>query len=415
MSDDDALRSLVALYGVEDLLSRGVLLVDDEPANIDVLREFLDKDYTVYLATSGSEALQVAENVELDVVITDQRMPEMTGVQLLEKLQIMKPDVAGIVLTAYTDTPALLSAINRARAFRFLRKPWEPDEVLDAVAKASEHVYQRRAIERLLELLSKRNRELSHRSEELANALQQLRGAQESMLHLERLGTTGRLAAGVAHDLRNVMAPFLYLESELERVGLAPGVLETVHVGMGGFRNLLATLETMRGFARGGRLDVKLEKMDPAGVVRDAVAIARMDMGYRDRRVLVRTAPSMHPIEGDRQKLAQVLLNLIRNAVQATAPGQIIIVEASEPAAGQVLLTVEDEGPGVPAAIREKLFAPFVSGRGEQGMGMGLYMARLIVEGHHGAIRCTERPGGGARFEVRLTAAPQPSVARAPV
>jgi signal transduction histidine kinase len=184
---------------------------------------------------------------------------------------------------------------------------------------------------------------------------------------------------------------------------------------MGGFRNLLATLETLRGFARGGRLDVKLEKMDPAGVVRDAVAIARMDMGYRDRRVLVRTAPSMHPIEGDRQKLAQVLLNLIRNAVQATAAGQIIIVEASEPAPGQILLTVEDEGPGVPAAIREKLFAPFVSGRGEQGMGMGLYMARLIVEGHHGAIRCTERAGGGARFEVRLTAAAQPSVARAPV
>jgi signal transduction histidine kinase len=414
MSNDDALRSLVALYGVDGLLSRGVLLVDDEPANIDVLREFLDGDYTVYLATSGEEALRLAESVELDVVITDQRMPEMTGVQLLERLQISKPDVAGIVLTAYTDTPALLSAINRARAFRFLRKPWEPAEVLDAVAQASEHVYQRRAIERLLELLSKRNRDLSHRTDELAKALEALRGAQSQMLHMERLSTTGRLAAGLAHDLRNVMTPFLYLENELSRGGLSNAVLESVHVGVGGFRNLLATLETLRHFDRGGeRMDVKLDRLDPAAVVRDAVAIARMDMGYRERRVEVRIGERLTEIAGDRQKLVQVLINLVRNAVQATAPGQGVAIEVSQPGPGQNVFAVEDEGPGVPTALRDRLFAPFVSGRGEQGMGMGLYMARLIVEGHRGTIRCADRSGGGARFEVCLATA-LPAQARLP-
>src|SRR5207302_1320 len=124
--------------------------------------------------------------------------------------------------------------------------------------------------------------------------------------HLERLGTTGRLAAGLAHDLRNVMVPFVFLESELERAGLPEPVLESVQVGMSGFRNLLETLETLRGFARGSRMEVKMETIEP-------------------------------------------------------------------------------------------------------GAGMGLYMARLIVEEHRGTISCFDRAGGGTRFEVKLaTAAPRP-------
>ena len=404
--EDDSLRSLVALYGVENLLTRGVLLVDDEQANIEVLREFLDHDYVVHLASSGTEALRIAATTPLDVVITDQRMPEMTGVELLERLRDSKPDLAGIVLTAYTDTPALLSAINRARAFRFLRKPWEPTEVQQVVAQASEYVFHRRAITRLLDLLSRRTTELAHRSDELAATVDELRGAQEQMLHLERLGTTGRLAAGLAHDLRNVMAPFVYLESELQKVGLAAHVLESVHVGMTGFRNLLETLETLRGFARGARMVVKMETLDAGSVVRDAVAIARMDMSYRERHVTVRVPEGLPAILGDRHKLTQVLINLIRNAIQATASGQTILIETAAGAPGEVLLAVEDEGPGVPVPLREQLFGPFVTGRGEAGTGMGLYMARLIVDEHRGTISCRDRAGGGARFEVKLATAP---------
>jgi len=403
---DERLRTLVALYGVEDLLSRGILLVDDDPSNIEVLREFLDQDYVVHLATSGTEALHIAARVDLDVVITDQRMPEMTGVELLEKLRDSKPDVAGVLLTAYTDTPALMNAINRARAFRFLKKPWEPSEVQQVVAQASDHVFQRRAIERLLDLLSRRTTELAHRSDELAGTIDELRGAQEKMLHLERLGTTGRLAAGLAHDLRNVMVPFVYLESELERAGLADPVLESVQVGMAGFRNLLETLETLRGFARGSRMEVKMETIEPGAVIRDAVAIARMDLAYRERRVSVRVRDGLPQIDGDRYKLTQVLINLIRNAVQATAPGQAVIIEAAPGFPGEVLFAVEDEGPGVPGNMRERLFAPFVTSRGESGTGMGLYMARLIVEEHRGTISCFDRAGGGTRFEVKLASSP---------
>ena len=123
---DESLRNLIALHGVGETRSRGILIVDDEPQNLIVLRNFLEGGYRVFEAQSGKQALEVAKSAELDVVITDQRMPEMSGVELLEKLREFKPDVAGIVLTGFTDPPALISAINRARVFRFLKKPWAP-------------------------------------------------------------------------------------------------------------------------------------------------------------------------------------------------------------------------------------------------------------------------------------------------
>src|SRR5213080_2897385 len=182
---DEGLRALVAQYGVEGPRKSGVLLVDDERPNLLVLRGFLESGYTVYEAESGKEALALADNSEIDVVIADQRMPEMTGVEMLEELRSRKPDVAGIVLTGFTDPPALISAINRARVFRFVKKPWQPDDILEAVRQASEHVYQTRAIQRLVEMLAKRTSELDA-------SIVQVRSAQRQLLHMDRLGTMGR-------------------------------------------------------------------------------------------------------------------------------------------------------------------------------------------------------------------------------
>src|SRR5438132_3402498 len=224
---DEGLRTLIALHGVGETRSRGILIVDDERPNLTVLRNFLESGYTVHEAQSGPEALQIARKVDLDVVIADQRMPDMSGVELLEELRTFKPDVAGIVLTGFTDPPAMISAINRARVFRFLKKPWQPDDILEAVRQASEHVYQTRAIQRLVTLLAKR-------TEELDTSLGQVRTAQRQLLHMERLGTMGRLAAGVIHDLRNLMISLGYVESVLQQGEIAADVRESVQVGMQG-------------------------------------------------------------------------------------------------------------------------------------------------------------------------------------
>jgi signal transduction histidine kinase len=393
---DDGLKSLMALHGVGDTRSRGILIVDDERPNLTVLRNFLEAGYKVHEATSGRDALEIAKNHDLDVVITDQRMPEMTGVELLEQLRALKPDVAGIVLTGFTDPPALISAINRARVFRFLKKPWQPDDILEAVRQASEHVYQTRAIQRLVALLARRTQELDA-------SLEQIKSTQRQLLHMERLGTMGRLSAGVIHDLRNLMISLGYVESILQQGEIAPDVRESVQVGMQGVTNLIQTLEAMHQFARGGSLSLDRQLLPPSAVIKDAVAIARMDLNYRMHKVELRVAEDLPCVMGDRQKLTQVLLNLVRNALQATAQWRRVGIEASR-TDGKIILAVEDEGPGVPPQLRESLFQPFATGKGD-GMGMGLYMAKLIVDSHQGEIAVLDRPQGGARFEIRLAIA----------
>jgi signal transduction histidine kinase len=398
---DEGLRSLIALHGVGETRSGGILIVDDERPNLTVLRNFLEAGYSVQEAQSGADALEIAKASDLDIVITDQRMPEMTGVELLEQIRDLKPDVAGIVLTGFTDPPALISAINRARVFRFLKKPWQPDDILEAVRQASEHVYQTRAIRRLVGLLAKR-------TDELDASLVQIRRTQTQLLHLERLGTMGKLAAGVVHDLRNLMVSLGYVESVLEQRSVAPDVMESVQVGMQGVGNLIHTLEAMHQFARGGTLQVQKSILRPALVVNDALAIARMDMGFRAHKVAVNIEDGLPEVLGDRQKLTQVLVNLVRNAVQASAQWRQIGVEATRKN-GHVVFAVEDEGPGVPPELKQNLFKPFVSSKGEGGMGMGLYMAKLIIDSHQGEIAVLDRPTGGARFEVRLRPAEVPT------
>jgi signal transduction histidine kinase len=391
---DREIAELVERFGLGPQGKAGVLLVDDEALNLRVLRGFLDDRWRVYEAASGRAALEIALEVPLDVVVTDQRMPGMTGVELLEDLRRRRPDVAGIVLTGFADMQALESAINRANVFRFLRKPWEPAEIVQAVELASAHVIQRRTIAQLVKLLA-------DRSEELRGTLDQVKAQQEMLLHLERLGTIGRLSSGIIHDLKNVMVSLRMAEWEIGKTTTSGPLREIVTLGLGALDNMLRTLQSLLEYSRTGSLSLELRDVDPGAVVGDAIAISRMDPEFKMRRVHESIAAPLPSVRGDRQKLTQVVVNLVRNAVHATKSGDEVRVAAYVHAAGDVVLAVEDDGPGVPPELRARLFQPFASAKGEHGLGLGLYMARLIAESHQGRIDLVDR-ARGARFEVLI-------------
>jgi len=393
------IAALVARFGMGNQLTGGVLLVDDEPNNLVVLRGVLEDEerWQVHVAATGDEALEVAGKVPLDVVVTDQRMPGMTGVDLLEKLRRLRPDIAGIVLTGYADMDALESAINRANAFRFLRKPWEPADILEAIRQACNHVSQRRIIERLVSLLSERG-------EMLRASFEEVKRQQQALLHLERIGTVGRLASGVTHDLRNMVTSLREAEYQLAQHSASPELRETFTLGLAHVERLLGTLRTLQDFAHAGKLEIVPAPADPADVVRDAVTISRMDLHFRLRRLVVDVEPGLPSLQADRLKLSQALVNLIQNAVQATGKDAPVRISARAVDGGAVELAVEDDGPGVAPDLRPRLFQPFSAGKDSPGLGMGLYMARLIAESHGGSIRLVDPAGGGARFELLVPA-----------
>jgi DNA-binding NtrC family response regulator len=116
-----------------------ILIVDDEPANLRTLARLFREDYEVLTAASGDEALAVLIQHDVAVLITDQRMPGMTGIELLKKTVPLRPRMVRIILTGYTDVDALVEAINCGQVYRYVAKPWKNDELRLTVKRALEH------------------------------------------------------------------------------------------------------------------------------------------------------------------------------------------------------------------------------------------------------------------------------------
>lgn len=137
-----------------------ILYVDDEVHNLQAFKATYRRIFTVHIAESGKEGLEIFNNTELDVIITDQRMPEMTGIQFLEEIQKLNPEPMRILLTGYSDINAVIDAINRGQVYRYLSKPWQEDELRTTIESAFEVFRLRKENKILLEKLARANEQL---------------------------------------------------------------------------------------------------------------------------------------------------------------------------------------------------------------------------------------------------------------
>jgi response regulator RpfG family c-di-GMP phosphodiesterase len=119
-----------------------VLVVDDEPDMLFSLRGLLRREFEVFTARGGREAMEVLKEHPVHVIMTDQRMPEMTGVEFLNRAKEQHPDAIRVIFTGYADPKSLMDAINQANVYRFVAKPWDPEELV-AVLRAACEAYQR--------------------------------------------------------------------------------------------------------------------------------------------------------------------------------------------------------------------------------------------------------------------------------
>jgi len=120
-------------------MSHRIMVVDDEPANLRLLERVFRNDYQVITANSGDEALRLLEQHEVALLITDQRMPGMSGIELLKRTAIFRPHMVRIILTGYTDVGALVDAINCGQVYKYVTKPWSNEDLRQTVSRALEH------------------------------------------------------------------------------------------------------------------------------------------------------------------------------------------------------------------------------------------------------------------------------------
>ncbi len=132
-----------------------IMIVDDEPANLRVLERLFRHDYQVLTAESGADALTLLEQHDVALIMTDQRMPEMSGIDLLKRTAVVRPHMVRMILTGYTDMEALVEAINSNVVYKYVTKPWSNDELRLTVSRALEH-YETIKAHHELEMINRR-------------------------------------------------------------------------------------------------------------------------------------------------------------------------------------------------------------------------------------------------------------------
>jgi len=157
------------------MTDRTLLLVDDEPNILKALKRLLRKDgYRILLASSGVEALQILQDNTVHVIVSDHRMPVMTGIEFLAKVKASYPDITRIVLSGFSDLDTITEAINEGNIYKFLAKPWDDAEIRVTIKEAFEQSELRLENTRLTEALKRANADLMQQNLETSGLLEQI-------------------------------------------------------------------------------------------------------------------------------------------------------------------------------------------------------------------------------------------------
>jgi len=362
-----------------------ILVVDDHEVNRLLAQDTLtDAGYEVVLATNGMEALAMFAAEPADCVLLDVRMPGLDGFEVCERLRALPggAEAPVLFLTALRDIETFDRA-SRTDAVDFMTKPVRPTELVTRVRTAVELRRARVELREHYDLIKQQRDDLMR-------------------LQLQK----ERLTAFVVHDLKNpVHAMDLHAQLLLQEE-LSPDARESVlHIRTGArqlgqmIMNLLDVSKADEGRLVAQRSDVDLTALI-AGVLAEAEVLAA------DRSVRLRGAAGAPRVRADRDLLRRALTNLVENAIRY-APRESTVTVSSALTDGGTLLRVADEGRGIPAELRVRIFDPFVQADPgvqddrQANRGLGLSFCRAAAEAHGGVI-WVEDAAPGAAFCVRL-------------
>ncbi len=270
---------------------------------------------------------------------------------------------------------------------------------------------------RTQEQLTEANRELSQSHQELVEALvdaqqsrDELKATQLQLIEAAKFETVGRLAAGVAHEVKNPLMT-LTMTADYFDQALPAGepenaaMLQDMREAIGRANRVISEL---LDFSRPGDLTLALE--DFHAVVDRALGLVKLEVQRHHIEIVRQFDPSLPPVSVDKNKIEQVLVNIFMNAIQVMPQGGTLTVRTQVTPAGDgraagVTVEIDDTGPGIPAAHLPKIFEPFFTTKpAGQGTGLGLCVARQIVLLHGGTLALRNRAEGGVRVTMTLAA-----------
>jgi signal transduction histidine kinase len=363
-----------------------VLVVDDEQSVATTIKAILELDGSeVTAVTSGKEALAQLREHEFDVVLTDLRLDDLDGIEILRETQKLWPDTVAIMLTGYASLESAVSAL-RSGAYDYLIKPSDVDELRATIGRALERRRLRQRLVELEQLDKLKTQFLSMASHELRTPLTAVSGfMQIARRRMSRLGGA-------------VDVPLNWREE-------AQKADETLEMANRQSKKLARLIDELLDVSRlqQGRVEMRLAEIELAEVVRDVAERMRLlSKGNEIETKIEGTAP----IVGDRDRIEQVLENLVGNAIKYS-PETGRIEMSLHVNGSNAVVSVRDEGIGIAPGEVEKIFGLFYRSPDPRadhvgGLGLGLYISREIVSRHHGRLWAERNADTGTTFHVTL-------------
>lgn len=302
-------------------------------------------------------------------------------------------------------------------AYTTTRRAFSQDDVdfLQTVAQMLAVTIARQRLkddaERNAATLARTNAELELQQRQLEESLRQLQEAQLQLIQAEKMESVGRLAAGVAHEVKNPLAILMmgteYLARNMTHDSAA--LQATLQDMTYAVQRANTVIKGLLDFSVSKKLSLAEESLST--IVEQALVLVKHELTRHHVAAVTQLSPEMPPVPLDRQKIEQVLINLLLNAISAMPAGGTLTVRTAlrgstapfSPAAPTAVVEVEDTGTGIPEDCLSKVFDPFFTTKPVgQGTGLGLTVAKKIVDLHGGTIGLRNRPRGGAKATVTL-------------
>jgi len=392
-----------------------ILYVDDEEINLRVFKNTFEDEFEVYTANSGAEGLNIFKEHNIDLIITDQRMPEMSGIEFLKRIIDMNPEPNRILLTGFSDIDALSSAVNEGKIYQYINKPWDEAELKPVIYQALESYYIKRenqkltiALKEKAEALGTEIAEKNKLLDQLKQTLDELKIAKEKAEESDRLKTA--FLNNLSHEIRTPLNGIIGFTNLLYEMNpTAEDKLNFVTIINRSGQQLLAIIDDILSIAtiEAGQAELKMQELNIPECLEE------MKSEYQglidEKTVSINFNTIIEPEQSfgllDESKFKRILRNLLDNAVKFTDKGSIDI--NCEVKNDSIFFTIKDTGIGIAEENHRKIFDRFMqinSGRNRvyQGNGLGLTIAKAYIELMGGKISVESTIGKGAKFSFAI-------------
>ncbi len=355
-----------------------LLIVDDEPGIRNLLSGFLSKFYSVDLAESTPNALQMITEKVPDIILTDVKMPGEDGLCLLHKVHTQFPDIPVILMTGHGDKKTVTNGL-RFGAFDYLEKPFDRQAIINTVNRAHESNL----------------------------AYQGIKDIEATNIHSAKLFLLSEVAEGNSHGINNPLSCII------TALGLIKNFIEVENFDKAELLNLVDKAEKSSWrISKIIRAMAKLSKESPGCVIEtvsvksileDVSLLCNEKLQYHGIQYSVSSIPNDLKIECDASKISQVFKYMLENAEFAIKNMEEKWIKVNiENTEKFVDISITDSGLGIPPGIKEKLFLPFFTTNSEEkSLGLGLYIIKRILEMHKGSIKISDNTENTC-FSIRL-------------